>query len=184
MRELMLTRINQIFLCLALGVIITVGDIAIEQNRLTQETREEGPLGTTFVVNPTLLPFVTEYKAILAMHGIDINWYKYQLVRISMNPNIPDRVLGVAWGMDVDNAVVVEINQRQWNILSHEQRRLLVFHELTHDVFNVHHFDTRIMNTPLPRVVSKSYVDGAMLELTEYLNGTTFVGPKNKQCYE
>lgn len=120
------------------------------------------------VVNSLLSPYVLEYKAILEEGGVDIPWGK-DLVRVTFGVELPQQVLGVAWGMDVDNITLVEINFGNWLQLTHEQRRLVMFHELTHDVFNLEHFDIVLMNTPMPENITKQKVDLWMEELIEYL---------------
>jgi hypothetical protein len=120
------------------------------------------------VINSLLGPYVKEYKALLEENGVDIPWGK-DMVRVMFGVAIPRHVLGVAWGMDIDNITFVEINYQNWLQLSHEQKRLVMFHELTHDVFNLEHFDIVLMNTPMPKNITKQKVDLWMQELIQYV---------------
>lgn len=122
----------------------------------------------TVFINSTLAPFINEYMDRLESEGIDLTWGK-DLVSIDFSVSLPNNILGVAWGMDIDNITVISINGRVWNYLTHQQKRLLVFHELTHDVFNVRHFETGLMNTPMPFFVSEDKVDSLMDDLVAYL---------------
>ena len=71
--------------------------------------------------------------------------------------------------MNIDNITFVEINVNSWQALTHQQRRLVMFHELSHDVYNLKHFDVTLMNTPMPRNITKQKVDLWIKELVEYL---------------
>lgn len=119
-------------------------------------------------INSLLGPYVLEYKVLLEGRGIDIPWGS-DLVRIKFGMTMPSRVLGIAWGMDIDNITFIEINFNSWRFLSYQEKRLVMFHELTHDVFNIEHFEIELMNTPKPECVTKENVDLWMEELVDYL---------------
>jgi len=119
-------------------------------------------------INSLLGPYVLEYKVLLEGKGVDIPWGS-DLVRIKFGMTMPSRVLGIAWGMNIDNVTFVEINFNSWRFLTHQQKRLVMFHELTHDVFNVKHFDIVLMNTPMPENITKQKVDLWIEELIEYV---------------
>ena len=140
--------------------IIVVGKI---QDKFRSNERPQ-----TVFINSTLAPFITEYMDKLESEGIDLTWGK-DLVSIDFSMSLPNNILGIAWGMDIDNITVISVNGRVWNRLTHQQKRLLVFHELTHDLFNVRHFETGLMDTPMPLFVSKDKVDCVMDDLVAYL---------------
>lgn len=119
-------------------------------------------------INSLLGPYVLEYKVMLEESDIDIPWGS-DLVRIKFGMTMPNKVLGIAWGMDIDNITFIEINFKSWIRLTHEQKRLVMFHELTHDVFNLEHFDVALMNTPMPKNITKQKVDLWMEELIQYV---------------
>lgn len=120
------------------------------------------------VINSLLEPYVKEYKALLEEDNVDVPWGK-DMVRVMFGVALPQHILGAAWGMNIDNITFVEINYYNWLQLNHEQKRLVMFHELTHDVFNLEHFDIVLMNTPMPKDVTKLKVDTWMKELIQYV---------------
>ena len=121
-------------------------------------------------VNKQLEPFVVEYIKLLEDAGIKLPFGKDLLI-IDFTSSLPFRVLGVAWGMNIDNITFIQINRNYWNHLNKQQKRFLMFHELSHDVFNLEHFDVKLMNTPIPSedVLTKEYVDSLMNELIKHL---------------
>lgn len=76
----------------------------------------------TVFINSTLAPFINEYMDRLESEGIDLTWGK-DLVSIDFSVSLPNNILGVAWGMDIDNITVISINGRVWNYLTHQQKR-------------------------------------------------------------
>ena len=122
----------------------------------------------TIAINTLLAPYVLEYKVLLEEGGVDVPWGS-DLVRVKFGSTLPKGILGIAWGMNIDNITFVEINFKSWIFLSHEQKRLVIFHELTHDVFNLEHFEITLMNTPMPKIVTKEFVDVWMKELILYV---------------
>jgi hypothetical protein len=104
-------------------------------------------------VSPELRPLVDEYINTLESNGIRLP-FGCDLVLIDFTFSLPDNILGIAFGMEIDNVTVVSINAQKWWSLSSNQQKLLVFHELSHDIFNLYHFSTPIMNTPMPMHVS------------------------------
>ena len=82
---------------------------------------------------------------------------------------MPVTTLGWALGMNVDNVTHVEINARTFEYLSRSQREFLLFHELSHDLFNLEHFSTPLMYTPMPQYVDQLYVNIVMGKLINHL---------------
>ena len=121
-------------------------------------------------VHKQLEPFVVEYIKLLEDAGIKLPFGKDLLI-IDFTSSLPFRVLGVAWGMNIDNITFIQINRNYWNHLNKQQRRLLMFHELSHDVFNLEHFDVELMNTPIPDeyLITDAYVNKVMKELIKHL---------------
>tara|TARA_R110000737_G_scaffold69034_2_gene97374 strand:+ start:193 stop:681 length:489 start_codon:yes stop_codon:yes gene_type:complete len=104
-------------------------------------------------VAPELRPLVNEYINTLESNNIRLP-LGCDLVLIDFSLSLPRNVLGMAFGMEIDNVTVVSINAYQWLDLTPNQKKLLIFHELSHDIFNLYHFSTPIMDTPMPMHVS------------------------------
>lgn len=122
---------------ISMGLSMVLLSITIHQfytkNPETSERKD------TMYVDYPLLPYVQSFYSYLEQDEIEVP--KVELTTVTMNYHLPNRVLGVAWGMFRDEAVVVNINGRIWQYLSHEQKVALVFHELLHDVYDVEHLD-------------------------------------------
>lgn len=124
----------------------------------------------TVIVNTILKPYVDEYVIRLMGEGIKLPYGK-DLVLIDFSLAFPNHILGVAWGMNIDNITVVQINAMQWRYLTVQQKRLLMWHELTHDIFDKYHGSSCVMDTPMPNryIVTKEYVNRCVDELVKQL---------------
>mgnify|MGYP003666941713 FL=1 len=162
-------KINQVLATILLSTFCFITVSITYQEISKYRNKQYDP--ETIVVNKYLSPYVSEYVNILKSNDIKIPWGN-DIVFIDMNLGMPSGVLGIAWGMDIDNITLISINISSWKYLSHQQRRYLVFHELTHDIFNLRHFDTEIMNTPMPMYLNKFMVDSAMKKLVRILKIT------------
>lgn len=148
------------------GGVIGLGKYQAEQKRISE--LRYNPTGT--MINRHLYPYVAEFRSILKAEGIRLPWGK--TVVISFDYDFPPRLLGVAFGMFIDEATFIHINGNAWRNLTEQDRRMTIFHELCHDVYNIEHGEITIMNTPKPFYISKKMVDDGMKELVEYLKKT------------
>ena len=111
---------------------------------------------------------VNDYMFTLTSNGIDLP-FGCDLVLVDFSLSLPSNVLGVAFGMEIDNVTVVSINAYKWFQLTPNQQKLLLFHELSHDIFNLYHFSTPIMNTPMPMHVTDDYLKDSIDKLIHRL---------------
>jgi len=118
----------------------------------------------TVRVHRAFYPQVREYIAVLESEGVDITFGK-DLCTIDFSSTLPRNILGIAWGMNVDNVTHVEINEFTWWNLSYNQKKFLIWHELSHDVFNLEHYSTLMMSTPMPGYIDELYLHMAMEQL-------------------
>ena len=124
----------------------------------------------TYEVSRALQPYVFEYMATLDKYEIE---YKKQSFIVVFDSDIMRTPLvGQAKGMFNDDLVYVKINPRDWGYLTPKQRRHLIFHELSHDIFNtLHTEDIELMKPSLPSDV-KSFamdIDKEIDELMKYI---------------
>lgn len=159
-------RINQVLATILLLSFCFITGSITYQEVLQYNNNQYKP--ETIVVNKYLSPYVNEYVSILRNNDIKIPWGN-DIVFIDMNGGLPRGILGVAWGMNIDNITLISINASSWRFLSDSQKKYLVFHELTHDIFNLKHFDTQLMNTPMPTYLNEFMVDVAMKQLVKIL---------------
>ena len=91
----------------------------------------------TYSINKELQPYVKEYLLTLDYHNIEFK--KQSFIVVFDADIIRTDILGMAKGMYNDNLVYVIINPVTWSRLTTKQRRHLIFHELSHDIFNTEH---------------------------------------------
>ena len=91
----------------------------------------------TYSVNKELQPYVKEY--LLTLDNYDIEFKKQSFIVVFDADIIRTDILGMAKGMYNDSLVYVIINPDTWRRLTTKQRRHLIFHELSHDIFNTEH---------------------------------------------
>jgi hypothetical protein len=131
---------------------------------------ERKPLKTSEVkqvyIDKGLQPYVIEFDHIIYNSGIDINYGS--LVLIKFSDRLQDNILGIAWGMNHD-VTVIDINRRQFYRLSLQERRLVIFHEMAHDVFNLEHGSIDLMAPTKPKEVTKELVDAYIAELIKHI---------------
>lgn len=152
---------NFILTVLILAVTCLTVDLGIANSKIVipSETRE-------VIIDAPLQSYVFEFHGLLYDAGIELNYGSLVMVRLSsgMRP----RVLGMAWGMN-HNTTIININSNIFFRLSHQERRLVIFHEMAHDVFNLQHGSIGLMVTPMPKHVTKEMVDGYLLELIKHI---------------
>ena len=59
------------------------------------------------------------------------------------------KIFGIALGTNNDSAVAILINKDRWIFQDTRHRRLMMYHELMHDVFNVKHVNDRGLMHPV-----------------------------------
>ena len=135
----------------------------------TNKAQEVEPI-YTIEVSVALQPYVFEYMAMLDKYEIE---YKKQSFIVVFDSDIMRTPLvGQAKGMFNDDLVYVKIDPREWGYLTPKQRKHLIFHELSHDIFNVLHTeDIELMKPSLPSDV-KAFamdIDKEITQLMKYI---------------
>lgn len=161
-------KINQFLLAVLLVSSISLAVVCVSSS--IQQKQEIGYRPKEAGVNKQLEPYLIEYIKLLKDSDIKLPFGKDLLI-IDFTNSLPFNLLGVAWGMNIDNITFIQINRRYWSILNKQQRRLLMFHELSHDIFNLEHFDIELMNNPIPdkHLITDAYVNKVMKELVKHL---------------
>ena len=137
----------------SMAVSMILLSITIHQFYMKDENRVKKERKETFYIDPPLTNYVLNYYSYLDKNGIEVP--KVPLTNIHFNYHLPDRILGVAFGMFQDDAVIVAINGRAWPHLTVQEKLALVFHELSHDVYDIEHGDIKgLMDPGLPRYIS------------------------------
>ena len=151
-------------LLLSLAIMAIIG-MATDINRISKRVESRDMTIRTVDVDRQLQPYLMEFDRVMHNAGIDVKYGS--LVVIKFLP-MRDGLLGVAWGMNHD-VTVIHINPVLWATMSHQDKRMVMFHELAHDVFNLKHWSTLIMNPVKPQLLDKAFVDNAINLLIKHI---------------
>ena len=111
----------------------------------------------TYNVNKELQPYVKEVLKSLEFH--DIEFKKQSFVVVFDADLIRTPIAGRALGMDNDDLVYVIINPLMWGKLTVKERRHVIFHELSHDIFNIEHTNLiELMRPSMPSPSESKYM--------------------------
>lgn len=112
---------------------------------------------TVMVRHDELRKYTIEYLTLL--NEYDIDYDKRTMVIVRMSNVMGMEIAGAAYGMMKDDEINVVINERTWKYLNDDQKRWLVYHELSHDMFDMRHFSTPVMHprTPTARKAKKDW---------------------------
>ena len=117
-------------------------------------------------IQPPFEGYYELYKQRLNKAGIEL---PVDYVAIRYNTNLKHtKYLGVARGMWMPTVVNVIISQR-WDRYPMAARKWVIFHELTHDIFNIEHGEIDLMEAGLPEWLDSWEVEEAMDELVRFL---------------
>ena len=98
-------------------------------------------------VSPEIEPYVNEFLELLRDNDVRV---KDQDFVVMFSLDMPhSRIAGYAVGMFNDDFVSVNINPIIWGFLNNSQKRTLIFHELSHDLFNTLHSDDVFVMNPI-----------------------------------
>ena len=127
----------------------------------------------TYECSEALRPYLFMYLETLEKHNIKLKKQNFILVFDADIMRTP--LLGQARGMFNDDLVYVKINPRVWSDLTNKQKIHLIFHELSHDIFNIEHTeDIRLMKPVMasPTESSAMNIDMEIITLMSYIKVT------------
>ena len=101
-----------------------------------------------YVRDPELRGYVMEF--LTELEDYDVDYDKSIPVAVRFSKVMSMGVAGAAYGMRMDDETNVVVNKRIWKHLNDDQKRWLVFHELSHDMFDITHWSTPIMHPKTP----------------------------------
>lgn len=132
--------------------------------------RDNSPLftGGSFYVSPEMTSYVVKYFKMLDDAGIEYDRSQPIFV-VFNNWEARGGVLGIAFGMYHDEYVNVHINKEAWAYFTPEEREMVIFHELSHDVFNLVHGSIELMRPSKPATIDKEFLKKVNKELIKHL---------------
>lgn len=122
-----------------------------------QDNQAQDPVRVlTYECSRALQPYVFQYLATLEKY--DIKFKKQSFIVVFDGDIMRSNIVGQAKGMFNDDLVYVKVDPRAWGKLTPKQRKHLIFHELSHDIFNVEHtMKIELMRPSMPSP-SESFV--------------------------
>lgn len=127
----------------------------------------------TYTCSEDLKPYVFMYLEALEKHGIKFNDQNFIVVFDADIMRTP--LVGQARGMHNDELVYVQINPKLWSVLTNKQKKHLIFHELSHDIFNIEHTELIALMKPSMASAEVSLamdIDIEILTLMSYIKVT------------
>ena len=108
-------------------------------------SKEQKNSNVFYMIDPEFSSYVLDFTKDLETIGEDLGQDNLSFSIIL--GRLPENVVGMAIGMDNDHAVNVVISKYYWNLLGEKDRKLVIYHELAHDLFNIRHGSCRIMDS-------------------------------------
>ena len=141
-------------LLLSLAIMAIIG-LSTDISRMSKRAKEVDMQIRSAEVDKELVPYLMEFDRVMQSAGIDVQYGSLVVIKFR---SLRQGLLGVAWGMNHD-VTLIDINPKLWATLSHQDKRMVMFHELSHDVFNLRHGSTLLMEPSKPQLLTKEYVD-------------------------
>jgi hypothetical protein len=120
-----------------------------------------------YVIDPSVVEYVLDFQRDLESVGLALENDNISFSIIL--GKLPDTVAGMAIGMFNPYCVNIILDEDIWNILNRAERKALVYHELAHDVFELHHNTCDIMSGGL-REITDEMVEELLDTLTKQQN--------------
>ena len=121
----------------------------------------------TYELSKELQPYVFEYLNTLEKY--DIKFKKQSFIVVFDSDIMRTPLVGQAKGMFNDDLVYVKINPKLWSYLTIKQKRHLIFHELSHDIFNIEHTEKVELMKPSMASPSQSFQMDIEKEITNLM---------------
>ena len=115
-----------------------------------------------YVIDPSIVEYVLDFQRDVESVGLAIENDNISFSVIL--GRLPDNVAGMAIGMFNPYCVNIIISEDIWRLLDRSERKALIYHELAHDVFELHHNTCRVMTGSL-----RGFGPSAYRELLETL---------------
>jgi len=115
-----------------------------------------------YVIDPSVVEYVLDFQRDIESVGLAL---ENDNISFSIILGVlPNDVAGMAIGMFNPYCVNIILDEQIWRILNRSERKALVYHELAHDVFELHHNTCDIMSGGLREIT-----DDMIRELLETL---------------
>ena len=124
-----------------------------------------------YSINPKLMPILKEYVGDLISYGVQYGFgdsLTVEMAEIDLNfEGIVE--MGIPVGMNDNSKVEVYIDIKSWNKIDYNHKKWVLYHELTHDIYNTGHNEVKLMSDSIPENISDEELESAVYELMVYL---------------
>ena len=120
-----------------------------------------------YVIDPSIVEYVLDFQRDVESVGLAIENDNISFSVIL--GKLPNNVAGMAIGMFNPYCVNIILDEEIWRVLSRSERKALVYHELAHDVFELHHNTCDIMSGGL-RPITNGMIKELLDTLTKHQN--------------
>lgn len=127
----------------------------------------EEKVKTFYLIDPNVIEYVLEYER--DVKSIGLNLQNKNISFSVMLGKLPRNIAGMAIGMFNEYAVNIILDVDLWHSLSRAEKKALVYHELSHDVFGLHHNTCDLMSGSL-RAITDEMVKELLDTLTKQQN--------------
>ena len=122
-----------------------------------------------FYIAPELEELVLEVIAELEEEGVWPGYDTRFLIRASDGEPKQQRVVGVAYGYQIDNHTNIVIFRKRFDHLSRNQKKHVILHEIGHDVYNLRHREIGVMSKEVPVYVPNSYYRHTLRDFVKHI---------------
>lgn len=110
----------------------------------------------------TFLKYIKDFVETAEENGVDVEYIYHGSIDIFFD-SLDDEI-AVALGLDDDTMVAIQIDPSEWNKLSNQEKREIMFHELGHDVLNLEHGEG-IMNADTIASTTPKSLDSLIVKM-------------------
>lgn len=101
----------------------------------------------TPLIDPELAPYIDIFKEEAEKRGLNLPFTHLEAYIVENISNASESICGRGWSdYYITREPRIEIEERCWENLSVEQRKVLVFHELGHAILDRGHLDSKLYN--------------------------------------
>ena len=120
-----------------------------------------------YVIDPSVVEYVLDFQRDIETVGLAL---ENDNISFSIILGVlPNNVAGMAIGMFNPYCVNIILDEEIWRVLNRSERKALVYHELAHDVFELHHNTCDIMSGGL-REITDEMVEELLETLAKHQN--------------
>ena len=151
------------------NIIFLLGIFLVSSCNIEELIEPIGDFGDVFVYSDKyeeeLYVWPDRFIADGLKNGVDVSHIKDGNISFHFTNN--ESYGGRAWGKNNDASILIFISKRKWNFTSSRSQKILMYHELGHDVLNLSHGQGMIMTKSQEKYKSKYDLDEMITELFE-----------------